>query len=160
MPRNSKKTPKNPPKKIPNKTPAPTLSLNDHDYAALAEFRHSLRSFLAFSEQAARKTGLTPQQHQALLAVRGLGAEKGVTVGELAGRLLLKHHTTVGLVDRLVRADLLRRTPDEEDRRRALLSLTPKADKALKALSAIHLAEIRRHAPQLVDLLRKLSPRA
>ena len=160
MPRNSKKTPKKTHKKIPKKTPAPTLSLNDHDYAALAEFRHSLRSFLAFSEQAARKAGLTPQQHQALLAVRGLGTEKGVTVGELAGRLLLKHHTTVGLVDRLVRADLLRRTPDEEDRRRALLSLTPKADKPLKALSAIHLAEIRRHAPQLVDLLRKLSPRA
>ena len=157
MPRNSKKTPKNPPKKIPNKTPAPTLSLNDHDYAALAEFRHSLRSFLAFSEQAARKAGLTPQQHQALLAVRGLGTEKGVTVGELAGRLLLKHHTTVGLVDRLVRADLLRRTPDEEDRRRALLSLTPKANRALKALSAIHLAEIRRNAPRLVALLRKLS---
>ena len=84
MPRNSKRT------------PAPSLSLDDHDYVALAAFRHSLRSFLAFSEQAARKAGLTPQQHQALLAVRGLVSEKGVTVGELAGRLLLKHHTTVG----------------------------------------------------------------
>jgi DNA-binding MarR family transcriptional regulator len=142
------------------KSPAPARSLNDHDYAALAAFRHSLRSFLAFSEQAARKAGLTPQQHQALLAVRGLGTKKGITVGELAGHLLLKHHTTVGLVDRLVRANLLRRTPDEEDRRRALLSLTPKANKALKALSAIHLAEIRRNAPQLVDLLRKLSASA
>src|SRR3984957_10730823 len=123
MPRNSKKTPKNPPTKIPNKTPAPTLSLNDHDYAALAEFRHSLRSFLAFSEQAARKAGLTPQQHQALLAVRGLGLEKGVTVGELAGRFLVKHHTTVGLVDRLLRADLLRPPPDEGGRARGLLSV-------------------------------------
>jgi DNA-binding MarR family transcriptional regulator len=139
------------------RAPAPPLSLDDSDYAALAAFRHSLRSFLAFSEEAARKAGLTPQQHQALLAVRGLVSEKGVTIGELASYLLLKHHTAVGLVDRLVQADLLVRTPDDADRRRVLLSLTPKANEALKALSAIHLAEIRRNAPQLVDLLRKMS---
>jgi len=135
-------------------------SLADSDYAALAMFRHSLRGFLAFSEEAARKAGLTPQQHQALLAVRGLGSEKGITVGELASHLLLKHHTAVGLADRLVQAGLLLRTPDQTDRRRVLLSLTAKANQALKALSATHLAEIRRHAPQLVELLRKLSAEA
>jgi DNA-binding MarR family transcriptional regulator len=145
---------------ISKKSSTRSRALNEKDYAALAAFRHSLRRFLAFSEEAARQAGLTPQQHQALLAVRGLGSEKGLTVGELAERLLLKHHTTVGLVDRLVRANLLRRMPDKEDRRRALLSLTPKANRALKALSAIHLAEIRRNAPRLVALLRKLSAMA
>jgi DNA-binding MarR family transcriptional regulator len=144
-----------------NSTSAPATHTppDDDDYAALAAFRHSLRNFLAFSEEAVRKAGLTPQQHQALLAVRGFVSEKGITVGELASRLLLKHHTAVGLVNRLVQANLLRRKPDGEDRRRALLSLTPKANKALKALSAVHLAEIRRNAPQLVHLLRKLSAR-
>jgi DNA-binding MarR family transcriptional regulator len=146
------------PKHSPS-APAAHTPPDDDDYAALAAFRHSLRSFLAFSEEAARKAGLTPQQHQALLAVRGFVSEKGITVGELASRLLLKHHTAVGLVNRLVQANLLRRVSDGEDRRRALLSLTPKANKALKALSAIHLAEIRRNAPQLVHLLRKLSAR-
>jgi DNA-binding MarR family transcriptional regulator len=141
------------------RTPASPLPLYDNDYAALAAFRHSLRSFLAFSEEAARKAGLTPQQHQALLAVRGLVSEKGTTVGELASHLLLKPHTIVGLVDRLVQADLLLRKPDEEDRRRVLLSLTHKAKEVLKVLSAIHLAEIRRKAPQLADLLQRLSAR-
>jgi DNA-binding MarR family transcriptional regulator len=133
------------------------LRLDDSDYAALASFRHSLRSFLAFSEEAARKIGLTPQQHQTLLAVRGLTSEIGVTVGDIADYLLLKPHTAVGLVDRLVRAGLLLRTADERDRRRVLLTLTVKANEALAALSAIHLEEIRRNAPRLVDLLRKLS---
>lgn len=135
-------------------------SLDDSDYAMLAAFRHSLRGFLAFSESAARKAGLTPQQHQALLAIRGIGAEKDVTVGDLAAHLLLKPHTAVGLVDRLVRANLVLRHPDPDDRRRVLLTLTRKARNALTTLSAIHLAEIRRNAPQLVDLLQKLSVEA
>ena len=138
-------------------TPAAPLAIGDGDYAALAAFRHSLRNFLAFSEEAAREAGLTPQQHQALLAVRGLETAQGVTVGDLASHLLLKPHTAVGLVDRLVRADLLLRTPDTADRRRVLLSLTPKANDILKDLSATHLTEIRRKAPQLAELLRKLS---
>src|SRR5580704_10048231 len=93
-------------------------TMDEKDYAALASFRRSLRSFLAFSEQAARQAGLTPQQHQAILAIRGLGSDKGMTVGDLANHLLLKHHTAVGLVDRLVRAKLVARTPDDRDRRR------------------------------------------
>jgi len=125
----------------------------DGDYAALASFRHALRVFLAFSEQAAREAGLTPQQHQALLTIRGLGKAEGMTVGELAAHLLLKHHTTVGLVDRLVSARLLVRQSDPEDRRRVLLILTDKAERTLASLSAVHLAEIRRNAPELVDLI-------
>lgn len=141
-----------------NTTPAPRSSqLRDSDYVALAAFRRSLRMFFAFSEQAARDAGLTPQQHQALLAIRGFAGDNGLSVGELAGHLLLKHHTAVGLVDRLVRAKLVERLADAADRRRMLLTLTPKADKALRALSATHLAEIRRDAPQLIKLLSQLS---
>jgi DNA-binding MarR family transcriptional regulator len=129
----------------------------DKDYAALASLRRSLRNFLVFSEQAARRSGLTPQQHQAILAIRGFGSENGITVGDLAAHLLLKHHTAVGLADRLVRAKLVVRTPDKRDRRRVLLTLTAKADRALKKLSATHRSEIRRNAPQLIRLLRDLS---
>jgi DNA-binding MarR family transcriptional regulator len=133
--------------------------MTQKDYAALAAFRQSLRVFLSFSEDAARKAGLPPQQHQALLAIRGFGADRGITVGDLAGHLLLKHHTAVGLVDRLVRARLVVRTPDVRDRRRVLLTLTTKGDKALTALSAAHLMEMRRNAPELVELIRRFSKR-
>ncbi len=80
--------------------------MDQKDYVALAAFRRSLRIFLAFSEQAARAAGLTPQQHQAILAIRGFSEGAGIAVGDLAAHLLLKHHTAVGLVDRLVRARL------------------------------------------------------
>lgn len=133
--------------------------MTQKDYAALAAFRQSLRVFLSFSEDAARKAGLPPQQHQALLAIRGFGSDRGITVGDLAGHLLLKHHTAVGLVDRLVRARLVVRTPDVRDRRRVLLTLTAKGDKALTALSAAHLMEMRRNAPELVELIRRFSKR-
>jgi DNA-binding MarR family transcriptional regulator len=131
--------------------------MNEKDYAALASFRRSLRDFLAFSEQSARRAGLSPQHHQAILAIRGFGSEKGTSIGDLARHLLLKHHTAVGLADRLVRAKLVVRTIDAQDRRRVLLTLTAKADKALNKLSATHRSEIRRNAPQLIRLLSHLS---
>jgi DNA-binding MarR family transcriptional regulator len=128
--------------------------MDEKDYVALASFRRSLRSFLAFSEQAARAAGLTPQQHQAILAIRGFSARRGMTVGDLAAHLLLKHHTAVGLVDRLVRARLVVRKLDPRDRRRVLLKLAPQATRALEILSAQHLIEMRRNAPELIKLLR------
>lgn len=131
--------------------------MTQQDYAALAAFRRSLRVFLSFSEEAARKAGLPQQQHQALLAIRGFGADCGITVGDLARHLLLKHHTAVGLADRLVRARLVVRTHDEDDRRRVLLTLTAKADRVLTRLSATHLMEMRRNAPELVKLIRRFS---
>lgn len=131
--------------------------MDEKDYVALASLRRSLRNFLAFSEQAARRAGLTPQHHQAILAIRGFGSEKGMTVGDLARHLLLKHHTAVGLADRLVRAKLVVRTIDARDRRRVLLTLTGKADRALTKLSSTHRSEIHRNAPQLIRLLGQLS---
>src|SRR3954468_4215370 len=87
------------------------------DYRALANFRYALRAFLEFSGSAAKSVGLTPQQHQAMLSVIGAPEGQPVTVGFLAKRMLLKHHSTVELVDRLVELDLLARQPDAADRR-------------------------------------------
>jgi DNA-binding MarR family transcriptional regulator len=145
------------PKKQSQCPSRPEGVMGESDYKNLANFRKALRSFLAFSEEAARAAGLTPQQHQAVLVIRGFGSEQGMTIGELAGHLLLKPHTAVGLVDRLVEAKLVARVPDDEDRRRVLLRLTLKAEKTLKRLSADHLREISREAPRLIKLLQDLS---
>ena len=134
-----------------------TVAIKDKDYFVLASFRRSLRNFLNFSEQAAQKRGLTPKQHQAILAIRGFAKEDGVAIGDLADHLHLKHHTTVELVDRLVRGKLVVRKTDRTDRRRVLLQFTPKANTALKTLSGIHMAEIRRNAPGMIKLLKQLS---
>ncbi len=135
-------------------------ALEERDYAALARFRRSLRIFLAFSEEAARDAGLTPQQHQAILAIRGLAPEGGMTINELAEHLLLKPQTAVELVDRLEKAGLVQRSRDEVDRRRVFLGLTEKANAALETLSTAHLAQVARDAPQLMDLLREMATRA
>lgn len=117
--------------------------LTDADYRALAEFRHQLRVFLLFSEEAARATGLQPQHHQALLAIKGF--PQG-TIGDLAGRLAIKPHTAVELVNRLVAAKLVRRIPDAVDRRRVYLALTSAAENRLEGLTLAHRAELRRLA--------------
>jgi DNA-binding MarR family transcriptional regulator len=123
------------------------------DYVALAEFRFALRKFLDFSQVAAQKAGLTPQQHQALLAIKGFAGADEVTVSELAERLILRHHSVVELVDRLARLGLVRRMSDPEDHRRVLVSLTTKAERLLNGLSATHLEEIHRLGPYLASLL-------
>lgn len=127
------------------------------DYESLAEFRYVLRQFAAFSEQAARAAGLTTQHHQALLAVKGFPGRERITIGELAERLNLRHHSAVGLVDRLVARRLLRRQRDPEDRRRVVLGITPTGQELLVELSLVHRDELRRLAPLLQSLLRRLS---
>jgi len=126
------------------------------DYRALAGFRYVLRRFAAFSEQAAKRVGLTPQQHQALLSIMGHPEPEAVTIGALAERLLLKHHSTVELVDRLVELDLLKRAKDPADRRKVILKLTSKARQLLVSLSATHLQELRRIRPVLATLMDRL----
>jgi DNA-binding MarR family transcriptional regulator len=134
-----------------------TDMLDQRGYVTLASFRRSLRIFLAFSEDAARQAGLTPQQHQAILAIRGLAPHGEMTIHELAEHLLLKPQTTVELVDRLADAGLVRRQRDEIDRRRVFLVLTAKANRILEKLSATHLAQIRRDSPELIALLREVA---
>lgn len=131
--------------------------LADEDYAALADFRYALRQFNAFSDERAGAQGLTAQQHQALLAIRageGRGDEaRPVTIGYVAERLILKPHSATGLIDRLEMLGLVARQPSPQDRRQALLSLTPAARDVLARLSATHRDEIRRLRPLLVSLL-------
>jgi DNA-binding MarR family transcriptional regulator len=126
------------------------------DYQALANFRFALRQFLEFSGSAAKGVGLTPQQHQAMLSIIGAPDGQAVTIRFLADRMLLKHHSTVELVDRLVELDLVTRRADEADRRRVLLSLTTKAKRLLTRLSAAHLEELRRIRPVFAALLERL----
>jgi DNA-binding MarR family transcriptional regulator len=129
--------------------------LTESDYRHLAEFRFLLRQFQAFSEAAARKAGLSPQQHQALLAIKGSGGR--LTVGELAVRLAIKPNSAVGLADRLVEANLVLRQTDGRDRRRVDLTLTASAGRKLADLSQSHRAELKRLAPMLTPLLRTWS---
>jgi DNA-binding MarR family transcriptional regulator len=131
--------------------------LEDRDYAALASFRRSLRVFLAFSADAAREVGLTAQQHQAILAIRGSAPASAMTINDLAEHLLLKPQTAVELVDRLEEAGLVQRKRAVDDRRRVLLTLTARAEMALAPLSKAHLAQIGREARQLIELLERMS---
>lgn len=140
------------------KRPAPAAPrrISPADYQALAHFRFALRHFLHFSAEAAQAAGLSPQQHQALLAIKGFSADEPVTVGALAARLHLKHHSAVGLIDRLAKAKLVRRLPDPADKRRVQLELTAKGEDLIAQLSTAHRDELRRLGPELQRLLQVL----
>ena len=125
------------------------------DYQALAKFRYQLRVFLAFSETAAVRQGLTAQQHQALLAIKGFAGSDLASVGDLARTLLIRHHTAVELATRMKKLGLINRSVDARDGRRVLLKLTARGERKLHALSAIHLEELRAVGPTLVGILRQ-----
>lgn len=127
--------------------------LSQQDYRLLSEFRYQLRCFLEFSEAAAARAGLTPRQHQALLAIKGAPAGANPSVGYLAERLRIRHHSAVELADRLADAGLITREPDAADRRRVRLRLTAAAEARLAQLSASHLSELNRLRPALLELL-------
>jgi DNA-binding MarR family transcriptional regulator len=128
----------------------------DREYGALAAFRRALRGFTVFSEEAARQAGLTPQQHQAVLAIKGAPLGRPMSVADLAEALALRHHSAVELTDRLVEAGLVVRAQAEGDRRKLALGLTPRAEEMLGRLSAMHLAELRQRGPALVALLQAI----
>ena len=132
--------------------------LEDADYRRLLQFRTGLRRFLHWSEEQAEKEGLTPAQHQLMLAVRGHEGHQGPTIGDVAGYLLLRHHSAVGLVDRAVKAGLVERQEDPEDRRVVRLRLTPLGSGTLQQLSAAHLEEIQRLTPRIQELSQGLEP--
>ena len=123
------------------------------EFRALAEFRHQIRQFLNGSEQAARAAGLEPQQYLFLLALRGLPAGHTATIRELAERMQLRHHSTVEMVNRLERQQLLRRERSRADRRQVILHLTPRAEKILSRLARQRIEELRTAAPSLVRAL-------
>jgi DNA-binding MarR family transcriptional regulator len=124
------------------------------DYGALAELRYQLRVFLSFSERAARESGIEPQQHQLLLAIKGLPPDLRPTLGVLAERLQLRHHSAVELVDRMERAELATREPSQTDRREILVRITARGERLLRKLSVAHQAELQTRGPRLVNALR------
>ena len=123
------------------------------DYKALAQFRFELRKFLAFSEAAARRQKLTPQHHQALLAIKGFSGDGAATIGNLAARLLVRHHTAVELVDRMARLGLVVRVADPTDGRRSLIKLTSDGERRLRKLSQLHLRELKAVSGPLTRML-------
>jgi len=126
-------------------------------YEVLAAFRYALRQFLHFSEEAAHQAGITPQQHQALLAIKGFPGRDSVTVGELAERLQLRHHSAVGLVDRLVAENWVSRVPSGQDRRQVFVRLTRHGENILQRLSYAHSEQLKRMGPELMLRLKQLA---
>ena len=131
------------------------LSLDE--YRALAEFRYQIRSFLHFSEEQVRKCGLEPQQHQLLLAIKGLPDGAVASVGELAARLRLKHHSVVELIDRLEKQGYVARESSEEDRRQVIVRLTSSGSSVLRKLSVAHHQELETAGPHLARALRSFA---
>jgi DNA-binding MarR family transcriptional regulator len=124
-------------------------ALGQSDYERLLAFRTALRRFLRWSEGEAKAAGLTPAQHQLLLAIRGHPRSAAPTIGELSGYLVLRHHSVVELVDRASAAGLVRREREDEDQRVVRVRLTEEGSRRIEQLSRLHLEELRRLAPVL-----------
>jgi DNA-binding MarR family transcriptional regulator len=133
----------------------PAAQLADEDYQTLAAIRYALRRFSHFSEDAARSAGLTPQQHQALLAIRA-AKDSAMSIGDLSEFLLIQPHSASELADRLTTLGFVDRQPAVADRRVTMLHLTHEAEAVLLSLSVTHRDELRRLRPLLSELLDKL----
>lgn len=132
-----------------------TSPLSDREYQALARFRYALRVFQRFSEEAARAAGITPAQHQLMLAIRGEPSGSPI-IGDLAEALQVRHHSVVGLIDRAEAAGLVLRENDPDDNRRQHVVLTDAGSDVLNRLSTTHRDELRRFRAEMVDLLTEL----
>jgi DNA-binding MarR family transcriptional regulator len=132
-----------------------TDELSKAHYADLAEFRYQIRRFQRFSEEAARNADLEPQQHQLLLAVKG-SAEDRLSIGAIAERLQIQHHSAVELVARVEARGLVNRSQGEVDRRQVFVTLTPAGTEALHELGATHRREMLTAAPELIRILQRI----
>ncbi len=126
--------------------------LKQPDYERLLAFRTGLRRFLSWSGQQAEAVGITPAQHQLLLAIRGHPDPRGPTIGDVAGYLLVRHHSAVELIDRAVAAGLVSRQTDSDDARTVRVALTPTGADRLEQLATSHLEELGRLSSQLQSL--------
>ena len=135
-------------------TPYP---LSPDDYEALANFRYAMRKFLSFSRRALKtEAQLTPEQYEALLALKVFSKESGVTVGQLSERLQVKHHTAVSLVNRMEEVGLVRREPNEVDRREVFVRMTPTGSRILDQVAVLHRQELRVRSPEMIEALTRL----
>lgn len=130
--------------------------LSADEYEALAEFRYQIRRFLRLSEDAAAKAGVEARQYQFLLALKGLIQQKRVTIRDLAERMQLRHHSVVGLINRLVERKLIERRRGNHDRRQVYIHLTPRGDDRLRKLALYHHGELQASGPALVAALHAL----
>jgi DNA-binding MarR family transcriptional regulator len=131
-------------------------SFSSHAYRKLAKFRCQIRRFLHFSEEAARQHGIEPQQHQLLLALKGLPHDMRPTVSALSSQLCLRHHSTVELIDRLVERGAAARRTNPQDRREVLVELTPHGEQILEKLSSEHWRELQSSGPELALALQAI----
>jgi DNA-binding MarR family transcriptional regulator len=131
-------------------------ALGVSEYRQIAEFRYRIRQFLQFSEEVARANEIEPQQHQLLLAIKGLPEGLRPTITTLSSRLCLRHHSTVELANRLVTRGAILRKHSDEDGREILLDLTPQGERILRALSVLHWRELQTLGPALSDSLRAI----
>jgi DNA-binding MarR family transcriptional regulator len=142
---------------MPAKKTASPFSLRREDYHSLASLRYALRKFLRFSKDLlGGEARLTPEQYEALLALKAFSATKGLTVGELSERVQVKHHTAVSLSDKLAARKLVTKRRGRVDRRYAYVKLTPSGSKLLTTLAAAHRREIAKHAPEIIKSLKQL----
>jgi DNA-binding MarR family transcriptional regulator len=132
------------------------MGLEQADFEHLLELRTGLRRFLRWSEEQAKAAGLTAAKHQLLLAIRGHPDPAGPTIGEIAGYLVLRHHSAVGLIDRAEKDGLVKRVPDPASRSVVRVKLTPFGMAKLDALTEAHLQEITHLAPTMRTLWRQL----
>ena len=126
------------------------------DYARLADLRYQLRRFLGRREEAARSAGVEPQQYAVLLQLKGLEGRRAVTIGALAERLQIRHHSAVELVDRLVARGLVDRRRNGDDGRAVEVSLRPAGEAVLRRLALCSTAELKSDGPELVSMLARL----
>jgi DNA-binding MarR family transcriptional regulator len=132
--------------------------LDKTEYESLSAFRFAIRQFLKFSESAAEAVGLTPNQHQALLAIKGFPGRDRITNGELAERLQIKHHSAVGLINRLEAQNLVYREQGSGDRREVYVALTKSGEELLERLTAVHREELKNIVPQITSILESIKP--
>src|SRR5262249_48845282 len=132
-------------------------SVTNSEYQALAEMRYQLRRFLVFSESAAREAGVEPQQHQLLLALRGMPDVVTPPIGRIAERLQIQHTSAAELVARSTERGLVAKRPGARDRREVRLAITPRGKRVLERLAVAHRVELRRAAPALADAFAVLA---
>jgi len=134
-----------------------TPQLLPDDYEALANFRYAMRKFLNFSKRAlAAEAHLTPEQYEALLALKAFAGSYGLSISDLSERLQVKHHSAVSLVDKLEGLRLVRREHDLLDRRRVFVRLTTAGSRLLAKVAAVHRREMRLRSPEMIEALVRL----
>jgi len=126
------------------------------DYESLADFRYLLRKFLRFSKDFLRSAGLSPEQYEALLAIKASATSSGLTILHLSERLQVKHHSAVNTVDRLAERKLITRQTSATDRRQRHLKLTDRGEKLIEELAAVHRKEMRSRSPEMIKALQRL----